>query len=159
MSDNGIIGRGDDLPWPRIREDFARFKKLTTGHTVIAGRKTHESIVRRLGKPLPERTTVVVTRQPNYNVPAGCCTADSLKDALTKCDGAEEVFIIGGAEIYRAALDYDVVDRIYLTRVHWKVEGDVRMPVINVGHWTLVEANTIRTDTCEVTFEDYRRKR
>lgn len=159
VSDNGIIGRGGDLPWPKIREDFARFKALTTGHTVIVGRKTHESILRRLGKPLPERTTVVVTRRQNYSVPVGCCTADSLKDALAKCSGAAEVFVIGGAEIYRSALDDDLVDRIYLTRVHQSVTGDTHMPVINMGRWMLVEAGTVPTDTSEVTFEEYRRKR
>jgi len=131
VAENGVIGRGGDLPW-RLRADLRRFRELTTGHTVIVGRKTQESIMRRLGRPLPERRTIVLTRQGGYHLP-GCETVHSLDEALEQVREEDEVYVIGGAEIYRAALPH--ASRIYLTRVHAVVEGDTFFPQVDPAEW------------------------
>jgi dihydrofolate reductase len=113
------IGRGGTLPW-YLPEDLKRFRRLTTGHTVVSGRRNHEDIVRRLGHPLPDRTTVVLTRQPSLVDESGVHYVHSLADAIKP-----GVFIIGGAEVYRAALPY--VRKIELTRVFGDHEGDIRL--------------------------------
>jgi dihydrofolate reductase len=124
---NGVIGKDNRLPW-RIPEDLKRFRALTMGHHIIMGRRTWESI----GRPLPGRTSVVVTRQRDYSAP-GALVAHSLPEALAACAGDDEVFVIGGAEIYRAALRQ--TDRIYLTRVEADYEGDVAFPQIEAEQW------------------------
>jgi dihydrofolate reductase len=127
---NGVIGRDGALPW-HLPGDLRRFRELTTGHVVIAGRRTHESIVDRLGHPLPGRITVVVSRQglpsagpvlPQRSVPAALSVARAIEDFA----GRDEVFVIGGAEVYAAALSE--VDSVHLTRVHADIAGDVSMP-------------------------------
>jgi len=132
ISENGVIGREGDLPW-RLSADLRRFKRLTMGHPIIMGRKTFESI----GRPLPGRTMIVVTRQPDYRA-AGAVVVHSLDEALeTASHIDDEVFLIGGAEIYRRALER--VDRLYLTRVHADIEGDTRFPHIDFARWRLVQ--------------------
>lgn len=123
VSENGIIGKDNDLPW-KISEDLKRFKKLTKGHPVIMGRKTHESI----GRILPDRLNIVITRDKDvsYN---GCITVNSISDAIRKAGNDKEIFIIGGGEIYKKSLGF--VDRIYLTKVHQTVEGDTYFPTLN----------------------------
>ena len=118
MDDKRGIGKNNRLPW-HIPEDLKRFKRLTSGHTIIMGRKTFESILSYIGKPLPSRTNIVVTRNPGFKS-NGIIIADSLEDALSKANEIEkkEIFIIGGAEIFGQAID--IADKIYLT----KVEGD-----------------------------------
>lgn len=133
VSENSMIGRQGNLPW-RLKDDLRRFKRLTTGHTVIVGRKTHESILRRLGAPLAGRRTIVLSRNPDV-VGAGCEVAQTLEEAVARVQGEEEVFIIGGAEVYRSALG--LADRIYLTRVHADIPGDVIFPSVDFGAWTL----------------------
>jgi dihydrofolate reductase len=133
--EHDTIGRAGTLPW-HIPEDLRRFKATTTGHIVIAGRKTHDSIVARLGHPLPERYTIVVTRQADIPDEESVCYQPDVASALAKARamaqpdaqtrGEEEVFVIGGAQIYAAALPY--VRRVYLTRVHDIAAGDARMP-------------------------------
>ncbi|WP_069764457.1 dihydrofolate reductase [Streptomyces sp. LUP47B] len=129
-SENDVIGQNGDLPW-HIPGDLQYFREVTQGHAVVLGRLTHESIVARLGRPLPRRTNVVVSTsarpasgdvhwQPS--VTSALATAEALERAV----GNDEVFVIGGASVYRQALA--TVDRIYLTRVHGHVEGDSRMP-------------------------------
>jgi dihydrofolate reductase len=132
VSDNGIIGRGQDLPW-RLSADLKRFKSLTMGHHIVMGRKTFESI----GRPLPGRTLVVVSRQPNFAAENVLVTT-SLFDAieLAQHAGDSEVFVIGGGEIYRQAID--IVDRMFLTRVHASIEGDVYFPPVIFDDWQLV---------------------
>ena len=129
-AENDVIGRDNDLPWD-LPEDRKRFKRLTNGHVLVSGRRNQDSIVDRLGRALPGRITVVVTRQPRPNdgpvlyqpsVEGALRTARSIEDFA----GRDEVFVIGGAEIYALALPE--VDRIYLTRVHGTVAGDVVMP-------------------------------
>lgn len=117
MAENGVIGNKGAIPW-RIADDMKRFKALTLGKPVVMGRKTWDSLPR---KPLPDRTNIVVTRQPGWSAD-GAVTASSLDDALSKADGAAEVMVIGGGEIYRAALAH--ADRIELTEVHGAFDGD-----------------------------------
>lgn len=140
VSKNGIIGANGDIPW-RLPSDLRRFARYTRGHTVIAGRKTHESIVKRLGHPLPERRTIVVTRNLKYDAP-GCEVAASFPEALLRAylaadPHANETFVIGGAELYREA--FAVADRIYLTTVEAGVSGDVWFPPFNRSEWTTEE--------------------
>lgn len=120
ISENNVIGRAGDLPW-HISEDLKRFRRITTGHPIIMGRKNHESI----GRLLPDRQNIIITRQKDYTVP-GATIVHSLDEAIVACDGEDEAFIIGGADIYALALPY--VDRIHLTRVHQTIEGDVYFP-------------------------------
>lgn len=152
VSDNNVIGRGGDLPW-RLRADLRRFKALTTGHTVIVGRKTHESIVRRLGRPLPDRRTIVLSRTPGRA--EGCEVVTSWDEALERVRGEDEGFVIGGAEIYRLALPH--ADRIYLTRVHVDVRGDAFFPPFDRRAWQVVrqERHPRNADNqFDVMFED-----
>lgn len=125
VSENGVIGRNGELPW-RLSNDLQRFKQLTMGHTVIMGRRTWESI----GRPLPGRRMIVVSRQPGYKTDRPEVEAvTSLEAALQKADtaGETEAFVIGGAELYKAA--FPVVDRLYLTVVLSHVEGDTYFPI------------------------------
>ncbi|TSC68262.1 MAG: dihydrofolate reductase [Parcubacteria group bacterium Gr01-1014_56] len=123
---NGVIGRSDKLMWP-IPEDLKRFKELTMGHPVIMGRKTFESILTSLGKPLPGRTTIVITRDKKYQ-PSGAVVTHSLEEALAKAREIEsgEIFIGGGAQIYEQALPF--VDKLYLTLIDDEKEGDAYFP-------------------------------
>jgi dihydrofolate reductase len=122
---NGVIGLDNDLPW-RIREDLQRFKQLTLGHTLVMGRKTYDSI----GRPLPGRRTVVVTRQPGWFV-EGVRTAHSMEEAL-EADG--DIYVAGGGEIYRQALPY--ADLLELTEVAQSPAGDVTFPTFDRSAWT-----------------------
>lgn len=130
MADNRVIGRDGDLPW-HLPADLARFKKLTVGHTIVMGRKTFESI----GRPLPRRRSVVVSRDPGYRA-EGAEVAGSLEEALELTAGDGEVFVIGGAAVFAEALPR--ADRLYLTRVHAEVEGDVVCPPLDDGSWRMV---------------------
>lgn len=118
-----VIGKKGGLPW-YIPEELRRFKEITTGHSIIMGRKTHESI----GRALSDRTNIVITTRPSYTA-LGCIVVHSLEEALQKArgkEGAEEVFIIGGGEIYRQALPK--TDKLYLTKVEAEIEGDTTFP-------------------------------
>lgn len=127
LAENRVIGANNTLPW-RLPNDLRHFRRLTTGHTVIMGRRNHESI----GKPLPERTNIVITRNRAYRAP-GCRVAHSLEEALAAAGDDPEVFVIGGAEIYREALPR--ADRMYLTLVHAEVPGDTFFPEFDWGEW------------------------
>jgi dihydrofolate reductase len=129
VGSNGVIGRDNDLPW-RIREDLQHFKQLTLGHTLVMGRKTYDSI----GRPLPGRRTVVVTRQPDWSAQAdGVEVAHSLDDALKLADD-NDVYVAGGGEIYRQALPLG--DRLELTEVAQSPAGDVTFPAFDRAEWT-----------------------
>jgi dihydrofolate reductase len=138
MERNGVIGRDGDLPW-HLSADLRRFKQLTMGHHIIMGRKTFESI----GRLLPGRTSIVVTRQPDFTAP-GAVVAHSLNDAIAAASDDEEAFIIGGAEIYHQALA--VIDRIYLTEVEADVPGDARFPEFDRTEWTVAERTEYPAD-------------
>ncbi|MGE0354077.1 MAG: dihydrofolate reductase [Gemmatimonadales bacterium] len=129
VAENGVIGRENDLPW-HLPDDLRRFKAMTTGHTVIMGRKTWQSV----GKPLPERRCIVVSRNPRFH-PAGVEVARDLPAALALARPAELVFVLGGGELYRAALP--VADRLELTVVHARVPGDTTFPDFEPADWVL----------------------
>ncbi|MFI5690304.1 dihydrofolate reductase [Kribbella sp. NPDC051586] len=142
VGQNGVIGRDNDLPW-RIREDLQRFKQLTLGHTLVMGRKTYDSI----GRPLPGRRTVVVTRQPDWSAD-GVTVANSLDEALAY-DGT--LYVAGGGDIYRQALPH--AHTLELTEVDQSPEGDVTFPPITAADWT----ETARDPRDGFTFVSYRR--
>jgi dihydrofolate reductase len=131
MAANRVIGAHNQLPW-RLPADLARFKRLTLGHTLVMGRKTYESI----GRPLPGRTTLVVTRQQGY-APAGVKVAHSVDEALALAQGDDEVFIAGGAELYAQTLER--LDRLYLTRIDRDFPGDTYFPEVDLSGWRLIE--------------------
>ncbi|MHB1183798.1 MAG: dihydrofolate reductase [Desulfobulbia bacterium] len=122
MAKNRVIGRGNGIPW-HIPSELQRFKAITMGHTLIMGRKTFESI----GRPLPGRKTIIITRNPEYRA-AGCSVATSLAAAIALCPETETIFIAGGGEIYREALP--LADAIYLTVLDREVEGDTLFPEV-----------------------------
>jgi dihydrofolate reductase len=134
VAENGVIGIHNSLPW-RLPADLRRVKALTTGHHIIMGRKNYES----LGKPLPNRVNVVVTRNRSYHAP-GCTVVHSLADGLTAARGDTEAFIFGGAELYAQALD--IADRMYLTLVHAEVPGDTFFPQFDRSKW--IETESVR---------------
>ncbi len=125
--ERGGIGLRGSLPW-RLPEDLRRFKALTMGSPIIMGRKTCDSI----GRPLPGRHNIVVSRQPGLAI-EGCTVVDSLDAGLAAAGPAQEVFVIGGAEIYRLALP--VADTLYLTRVHATTGADTFFPAFDVAEW------------------------
>ncbi|TCS73893.1 dihydrofolate reductase [Sulfuritortus calidifontis] len=127
MAKNRVIGINNTLPW-HLPEDLRHFKALTMGHHIIMGRKTYESI----GRPLPGRTTVIVTRDPDYRV-AGCLTAHSLDAAIAACGSDAEVFFVGGADLYRQILPR--ADRLYLTEIQAEYEGDAHFPAFDLAAW------------------------
>lgn len=127
MAANRVIGVNNTLPW-RLPADLAHFKALTMGHHIVMGRKTYES----LGKPLPGRTSVIITRDAAFAAP-GCVVAHSIADAVAACAGDEEIFFIGGAELYRQALP--LADRLYLTEIQVKAEGDAWFPEFDRAAW------------------------
>ncbi len=147
-AENNVIGKDNDMPW-RLSADLKRFKKLTMGHHIIMGRKTFESI----GKPLPGRTSVIITRNKDYRQD-DCIVAHSLEEAFKMVED-EEVFIIGGGEIYNMA--FDIADKLYLTRVHATLEGDTCIPEIN-NNWEEVECEKFLKDEknqYDYSFIDY----
>lgn len=131
IAENLTIGKDNDLLW-HIPEDLKRFKRITSGHTIIMGKNTFYSLPRR---PLPGRRSVVISDVPGEMI-EGCVMACSIEDAVSKCDPAEESFVIGGASVYRQFLP--LANRLYLTRVHKPFDGDVFFPEINQTEWKLV---------------------
>ena len=127
VAENGVIGSGNQMPW-HITEDLRRFKAITSGHPVVMGRKTFES----LGRALPNRINVVITRNPDYAA-EGATVVGSLEDAMGMFPAGEEVFVIGGGEIYRQAMD--VADRLYITHVGVAFDGDTHFPEIDPQRW------------------------
>ena len=125
---NGVIGAAGTIPW-RVPGEMAYFKQVTLGHPIIMGRKTWESLPR---KPLPGRRNVVVTRDRNY-VANGAEVVASLDEALTGCADADEVFVIGGAELFALALPR--VTRAFVTEIDLEVDGDVHFPALDPAQW------------------------
>lgn len=155
-SQNDVIGKQNTIPW-YLSRDLKNFKELTTGHTVIMGRKTFESIMARLGKPLPNRKNVIITRQPNFVAPPECVVASSWEDAMKKTAG-EEIFICGGETVYAAALPY--ADRLYLTRVHTGSDGEIKLPQIDFSKWKRIHEERWEKDEKnehEATYQIYER--
>lgn len=127
MAKNRVIGVHNAIPW-KLPGELQLFKSITMGHHIIMGRNTWESMLRLL----PGRTTVIVSRQAGYQVP-GAITTASPEEAIAACAGDDEVFVIGGAQIYDAALP--LADRIYLTTVDAELQGDTLMPHIDLSQW------------------------
>jgi dihydrofolate reductase len=153
ISENGVIGRAGQLPW-RLSDDLRRFKRLTMGHSLIMGRRTFESI----GRALPGRKTIVVTRQVAWQH-AGVLTAHSLPEAYAAAAEDAEIFVVGGAEIYDQALDD--CDRLYVTRVQAHVDGDAFFPEVSWSDWQLIEESSLPADernTFATTFCIYGRR-
>jgi dihydrofolate reductase len=132
MAKNRVIGASGAIPW-RLPNELQLFKRVTMGHHIIMGRKTWESI----GRLLPGRTTIVVTRQNNYAVP-GAIIAHTLADALAKGASDDEIFVVGGGELYREALPK--ADKLYLTIVDAEPAGDTKMPALNMAEWQEVSS-------------------
>jgi dihydrofolate reductase len=149
MAKNRVIGTANALPW-RLPEDLRRFKALTMGHPVIMGRKTFESI----GRPLPGRTNIVVTRS-NAFAAAGCRTVDSPAAALAACSGEHKVFIIGGEQLYRTLLER--ADLMYLTEIDRSFEGDAWFPEFDRQQWQEISREPVPGATLPCAFVVYRR--
>jgi dihydrofolate reductase len=150
MSSNRVIGVNNTLPW-HISEDLKHFKSLTTGHTIIMGRKTYESI----GRPLPNRRNIVISRniEASYE---GAEVVHSIEDAFSICKNDNEVFVIGGSNIYEQALS--LVDYIYITEIKKSFSGDAFFPEINKQMW--IESsreNHITNDGLEFSFVKYQK--
>ena len=127
MARNGVIGRDNELPW-RLSIDLKRFRALTMSHHIVMGRKTFESI----GRLLPGRKTVIVSRDPQYKF-EGAVVVASVEAAIQACGDDPEIFLIGGEQLYRQVLD--CVDRIYLTEVDAEVDGDAHFPSFDRTEW------------------------
>jgi len=130
MDENRVIGYRNQLPW-RLPEDLKFFKRVTMGHPIMMGRKTFESI----GKPLPGRENIIVTRDESYQK-EGCAVMNSIEDFMSYAKGKEEeIFVIGGAEIFKEVLPE--ADKLYLTMIHHQFEGDTFFPVFDIEKWEL----------------------
>ncbi|MCB2194447.1 MAG: dihydrofolate reductase [Bacteroidetes bacterium] len=138
VAENNVIGKDNSLIW-HLPRDLKHFKETTSGHYIIMGRKTFESN----GRPLPNRTNVIITRDKNYKA-EGCIVVHSLEDAIKEAKEDSEAFIIGGGVIYEMAMP--LVDRIYLTKIHHKFEGDTYFPEINMDEWEVTEERFFEID-------------
>lgn len=153
VAENNALGKDNEMIW-HLPDDFKRFKQLTTGHHIIMGRKTFES----LPKLLPNRTHIIITRQKDYN-PENCIVADNLADAIKKAPANEDIFIIGGGEIYKLGLPF--ADRIELTKVHSQFEADAFFPEIPSSEWELINEDFHPKDekhNFDFTFQTFIRK-
>lgn len=140
VSENGVIGKNNELPW-KLSSDLKRFKYYTKGKAVIMGRKTFESI----GQPLSERINIVLSKKKGYK-PEKTLVFSELSDAFNFAadNNLEEVFVIGGADIYEQT--FALADRIYLTKVHTTVDGDAHFPEVNMEEWDIVDEEFVAKD-------------
>jgi dihydrofolate reductase len=140
ISKNNALGKDNDLIW-HLPADLKRFKKITSGHYILMGRNTFESI----GKPLPNRTTIIITRNHNY-FKEGCLIANSLEQAIELTNNAPNVFIIGGAQIYRETIAKELADKLDITIVHQEFDADVFFPEIDLTIWKEVAREDFNAD-------------
>ena len=138
LARNRVIGRDNQLPW-RLSADLQHFKRLTMGKPIVMGRKTCESI----GKPLPGRTNIVVTRDSSFSA-GGCCVVHSIDEALVAAGDVDEVMIMGGENLYSQLLPR--ADRLYLTEVQAEVSGDAWFPELDQTQWQELERESHRAD-------------
>ena len=136
---NNELGKDNDLIW-HLPADLKRFKKITTGHHILMGRNTFESI----GKPLPNRTSIIITRNNNY-FKDGCLIANSIEKAIELVE-EKDAFIIGGAQIYKQALESDLVDKLDVTIVNQSFDADVFFPEINLNIWEEISRENFKAD-------------
>jgi dihydrofolate reductase len=151
---NRLIGKNNLLPW-HLPADLKHFRTLTMGHHMIMGRRTYESI----GKPLPGRVSVVITRQKGLEIP-GCIVVNDFDEAIESCGAQEEVFVIGGAEIFNCTMP--LATRLYITRIDHAFEGDTWFPEINPSDWKEVSIESHTSDEKNpwpYSFITYLRKR
>ena len=150
VAQNGIIGLNNAMPW-RLPEDLKRFKALTLGHPIIMGRKTWTS----LGRPLPGRSNIVITRDRDFRAPC-CIVVDSLAAALDACAGEKEAFVIGGADIYALALP--MAQQLQITEIRRNFDGDTYFPAIDPDTWRAIERESHRdADGLAYDFVTYER--
>lgn len=155
MNQDHIIGVDNQIPW-YLPADLKFFKKITSGHPILMGRKCYESI----GNPLPNRTNIIITRNP-YFIVSNCITVHSIEEGLSfaKKNNATEVFIIGGGEIYAHSIQY--WNKIYITEVDFKCEGTVYFPTIDFKDWKLISSESHEADEknkMRYTFKEYERQ-
>lgn len=153
VAENNALGKDNQLLW-HLSDDFKRFKNTTSGHYIIMGRKTFESFP----KQLPNRTHVIITRQKNYTS-ENCVVVDSLQKAIAVCPKNEEIFIIGGGEIYSQSIE--IADKLDITRVHYTFDADTFFPEIDLNKWKLASAEFHPKDEkhhFDFTFQSYLRK-
>ncbi len=154
MDENRLIGSNNRLPW-KLPVDMKWFRLHTLGKPIVMGRKTYESFG---GRPLPERTNIVITRDPNYHSD-GAVIVHSIDEAIEQAGDAEELMIIGGASFYQQMLAH--AERLYITQVHGQFEGDSWFPDVDLNDWQLIEQHTHAADDSNshaCTFTIYRRK-
>lgn len=141
VAENRVIGRDKEMPW-HFSEDLRRFKRVTTGHPVIVGRRTYETVVEALGEPFPGRTSVVLTSQ-SLEVPTGAVVANSIAEAIDLAEadarerGVDVAYVAGGGRVYEQFLPY--ATRLELTEIHGTYEGDTRFPAWDDGEWVEIE--------------------
>ena len=140
IGNNNELGKDNDLIW-HLPADLKRFKKVTTGHTIVMGRNTFESI----GKPLPNRRSVIITRNQNYKQ-EGCEVVHSLEEAMDLIAQEEKAFIIGGAQIYKEVMEKGFADYLDITKVHGNFEADVYFPEISMSDWELMSVEEHSAD-------------
>lgn len=138
MASNRAIGLNNQIPW-HLSADLKKFKKITMGAPILMGRKTYESI----GRPLPGRSNIVISRNPEYRQ-AGCLVFNDIEQALESCRDRDEVFVIGGSDFYRSMLA--VADTLYLTQIHREFPGDTFFPELDASQWIEVEREDIQDD-------------
>ncbi|MGZ5076078.1 MAG: dihydrofolate reductase [Methylobacter sp.] len=138
MASNRAIGLDNQMPW-HLSADLKKFKQITMGAPILMGRKTYESI----GRPLPGRTNIIISRNPSYSQP-GCLVFNEIETALAHCRDAEEIFVIGGSDFYRSMLP--IADTLYLTQIHQEFPGDTFFPEIDAEQWIEVEREDIQDD-------------
>ena len=155
IAKNNALGKDNDLIW-HLPADLKRFKKITSGHHILMGRNTFESI----GKPLPNRTTIIITRNKNY-FKDGCLIAHSIEDALDLVENDENIFIIGGAQIYKETIAKGLVDQLDITQVHQEFEADAFFPEIDLNIWEEVKREDYKADEknkYDYSFISFRKK-
>jgi dihydrofolate reductase len=138
MASNRAIGLNNQMPW-HLSADLKKFKKITMGSPILMGRKTYESI----GRPLPGRTNIIISRNPSYSQP-GCLVFNDINEALESCRDAKEVFVIGGSDLYKSMLP--IADTLYLTLIHKEFPGDTFFPEIDADQWVEVEREDVQDD-------------
>ena len=155
IAKNNALGKDNDLIW-HLPADLKRFKKITSGHHILMGRNTFESI----GKPLPNRTTIIITRNKNY-FKDGCLIAHSIEDALDLVEDDENIFILGGAQIYKETIAKGLVDQLDITQVHQEFEADAFFPEIDLNIWEEVKREDYKADEknkYDYSFISFRKK-
>jgi dihydrofolate reductase len=152
IAKNRVIGKNGNIPW-HLPDDLRHFAKITKGHTVVMGRKTYESIIKRLGNALPERKSVVITSQHNFAAP-GCTVLQSVDEAIRRFSSSkDEVFVIGGSKIYEQFLP--VTNKLYITEIDMDCDGDTVFPSYDENNWRIFSGEHHSMDEKHACAFDY----